>query len=388
VAAVAYVDPGNFAANTSAGALFGYRLAFVVVLASLLAMPVQFLSAKVGIVTGQSLPRLCRDGYRPAVVRGLWLQAEVVAMATDLAEVVGAATGLNLLFGIPLAPAGLIAALAATAVLAIQLKGFRPFERAVGFLLLTVLAGFGYDLLRIGPQARLTAAALVPSLPGHGAVLVAVSIVGATIMPHVVYLHSALTAGRIRCRSDRDRALVLRYERWDVIIALGLAGLVNLAMLIVAAMVFGAGGRDAGPASIAGLHAGLAQLVGGGAALAFAVALLASGISSSGVGTLAGQVVMDGFLRRPGSVLVRRAITVIPASAVLAAGVSPTRVLLFSQVVLSFGIPFALVPLALITRSRRIMGSFAAGPGTTAALWLITAAVIVLNVILLWQQFA
>jgi manganese transport protein len=254
------------------------------------------LSAKVGIVTGQSLPRLCRDWYRPAVVRGLWLQAELVAVATDLAEVVGAATGLNLLFGIPLAAAGLIAALAATAVLAIQLKGFRPFERAIGFLLLTVLAGFGYDLLRIGPDARLTAAALVPSLPGHGAVLVAVSIVGATIMPHVVYLHSALTAGRIRCRSDRDRALVLRYERWDVIIALGLAGLVNLAMLIVAAM-------------------------------AFAVALLASGISSSGVGTLAGQVVIDGFLRRPGSVLVRRAITVIPAIAVLAAGVSPTRVL-------------------------------------------------------------
>jgi manganese transport protein len=348
---------------------------------------VQFLSAKVGIVTGQSLPRICRDWYRPAVVRGLWLQAELVAMATDLAEIVGAAIGLNLLFGIPLAAAGLIAALAATAVLAIQLKGFRPFERAIGFLLLTVLAGFGYDLLRIGPEARLTAAALAPSLPGHGAVLVAVSIVGATIMPHVVYLHSALTAGRIRCRSDRDRALVLRYERWDVIIALGLAGLVNLAMLVVAAMVFGAGGRNTGPASIAGLHAGLAQLVGGGAALAFAVALLASGISSAGVGTLAGQVVMDGFLRRPGSVLVRRAITVIPAIAVLAAGVSPTRVLVFSQVVLSFGIPFALVPLALITRSRRIMGSFAAGPGTTAALWLITAAVIVLNVILLWQQF-
>ncbi len=385
VAAVAYVDPGNFAANTSAGALFGYRLAWVVVLASLLAMPVQFLAAKVGIVTGQSLPRICREWYRPAVVRGLWLQAELVAIATDLAEVVGAAVGLNLLFGIPLAAAGLLAALAAFAVLAIQLKGCRPFERAIGFLLLIVLAGFGYDLLRIGPDARQAAAGLVPSLPGHGAVLMAVSIVGATIMPHVVYLHSALTAERTRCRSDRDRARLLRYERWDVIIALGLAGLVNLAMLIVAAVVFRGGGS--GPASITRLHAGLADLVGGGAALAFAVALLASGISSSGVGTLAGQVIMDGFIARRGSVLVRRVITVVPALAVLAAGVSPTRVLVFSQVILSFGIPFALIPLALITRSRRIMGSFAAGPWTTAALWLITAAVSVLNVVLLWQQF-
>jgi manganese transport protein len=386
VAAVAYVDPGNFAANTSAGALFGCRLAWVVLLASLLAMPVQYLSAKIGIVTGQPLPQICRDHYGATVVRGLWLQAELVAMATDLAEIVGAAIGINLLFGIPLPAAGLAAAAASFAVLAVQVRGCRPFERAIGFLLLVVLAGFGYDLLRIGPDARVAAAGLIPALPGHGAVLMAVSIVGATIMPHVVYLHSALTAQRIRCRSDADRARVLRYERWDVITALGLAGLVNLAMLVVAARLFREAPHHA--ATIAGAHAGLADLIGGGAALAFAVALLASGVSSSSVGTLAGQAVMAGFLGRPGPVFLRRAITVAPALVVLAAGVSPTQILLISQVVLSFGIPFALVPLALISRSPKIMGPFAAGPRTAGALWLITAAVTGLNLVLLWQQLA
>jgi manganese transport protein len=272
-------------------------------------------------------------------------------------------------------------------VLAVQMRGGRPFERAVGFLLLVVLAGFGYDLLRIGPDARLAAAGLVPALPGHGAVLMAVSIVGATIMPHVVYLHSSLTAQRIRCRTHQDRVRVLRYERWDVISALGLAGLVNLAMLLVAAKLFLPGSHHGFPASIAGVHAGLADVAGGGAALAFAVALLASGVSSSSVGTLSGQVVMAGFLGRSGPVFLRRAITVAPALAVLATGMSPTRILLFSQVILSFGIPFALVPLALVTRSKKIMGSFAAGPWTTSVLWLITAAVTGLNVVLLAQQF-
>ncbi len=387
VAAVAYVDPGNFAANIGAGALFGYRLAWVVLLASLLAMPVQFFSAKVGIVTGQSLPQICRDRCGSTVLRGLWLQAELIAMATDVAEVVGAAIGLNLLFGIPMLRAGLIAALIAFLFLAVQLRGHRPFERAIGFLLLIVFAGFLYDLLRIGPEARLAAAGLIPVLPGNGAVLAAVSITGATIMPHVVYLHSALTATRIRCHSDSDRALALRYERWDVIAALGLAGLVNLAMLLVAAKVFRAGGHQLGAASITQAHSGLADLAGGGAALAFAAALLASGLSSASVGTFAGQVVMEGFLRRRGSVFIRRGITLVPALAVLAAGASPTHILVLSQVILSFGIPFALIPLILIARNKHIMGTFAIGRQATAAMWIITATISLLNVILLWQQF-
>ena len=244
-------------------------------------------------------------------------------MATDLAEVVGAAIGLNLLFGIPLLGAGLVAAVCAYGVLSLQLRGHRPFERATVFLLLVVFTGFGYDLLRVGPDARLAVAGLVPALPGHGAVLLAVSIVGATIMPHVVYLHSALTATRIRCHSDSERAGVLRYERWDVISALGLAGLVNLAMLLIAAKVFHAGGHPGDAVSITQAHAGLADLVGGGAALAFAVALLASGLSSASVGTFAGQAIMEGFLGR-------RGITLVPALAVLASGVSPTRILVLS----------------------------------------------------------
>jgi manganese transport protein len=268
VAAVAYVDPGNFAVNIGAGGLFGYRLAWVVVLASLLAMPVQFLAAKIGIVTGQSLPQLCRDRCGPAL-----------------------------------------------GVLSLQLRGHRPFERATIFLLLVVFTGFGYDLLRVGPDARLAVAGLVPALPGQGAVLLAVSIVGATIMPHVVYLHSALTATRIRCHSDSERAVVLRYERWDVICALGLAGLVNLAMLLIAAKAFHVAGHAGDAVSITQAHASLADLVGGGAALAFAVALLASGLSSASVGTFAGQAIMEGFLGRRGSVFTRRGITLVPALA-------------------------------------------------------------------------
>jgi manganese transport protein len=385
VAAVAYVDPGNFAVNIGAGAAFGYRLAWVVLLASLLAMPVQFLAAKIGIVTGQSLPQICRARCGSAVRWGLWLQAELIAMATDLAEVVGAAIGLNLLFGIPLLAAGLVAAVISFGVLSLQLRGHRPFEIATVFLLLVVFAGFLYDLLRVGPDVRLAVAGLVPALPGQGAVLLAVSIVGATIMPHVVYLHSALTATRIRCRTDAERAQVLRYERWDVISALGLAGLVNLAMLLVAAKVFHVGGQLPGAVSIARAHAGLADLVGGGAALAFAVALLASGLSAASVGTFAGQAIMEGFLGRRGSVFIRRGITVVPALAVLACGLSPTRILVLSQVILSFGIPFALVPLVLITRSRHIMGAFAIGRWTASAMWLITATITGLNVVLLWQ---
>jgi manganese transport protein len=386
IAAIAYVDPGNFSTNISAGAEFGYALVWVVVLANLMAMPVQFLSAKIGVVTGKTLPEACRDRY-PAPVRwGLWLQAEIVAMATDLAEFVGAALGLYLLFGIPLFPAALITAVVAFVVLGLQARGYRAFERAIAAMLGLIIGGFAYELLHIQPDAAQAFAGLAPTLPGSGSAYLAVGIIGATVMPHVVYLHSALTSRRVASSTDSDRRTVLRFERWDVIIALGLAGVINLSMLVVAAKLF----HSTGNTTVGGIedaHAGLANLAGGGAALVFAVALLASGISSSGVGTFAGQVVMAGFLNFRIPLVLRRFITMLPALVVIGLGMNPTDVLNFSQVMLSFGIPFALVPLLRITRDRSVMGNFANPPWLTRVMTLITTVIVGLNVYLLYDQF-
>jgi manganese transport protein len=390
VAAVAYVDPGNFATNFSAGAQFGYSLAWVIVLANLMAMLVQYLSAKVGVATGLDLPELCRRELPVAVTRGLWVQAELIAMATDVAEFVGAAIGLNLLFRVPLIVAGLITAVVAFAILGLQYRGYRRFEVAIAALLGLVLLGFAYDLAVVHASGSGIAAGLVPRLGGSGLLLLAVGIIGATVMPHVVYLHSALTKGRVTCHNDAERRELLRFQRLDVAVALGAAGLVNLAMLFVAAALF----RQAGPAARAGdgsleiAHAELGRLVGGGAALAFAVALLASGLSSSSVGTYAGQVVMQGFIGRRVPLFVRRAVTMAPALIVLAAGLPPTVSLVISQVVLSFGIPFALVPLVALTRRADIMGGLANHKLTTAAAAACAGVIIALNLYLLWVTLA
>jgi manganese transport protein len=349
VAAVAYVDPGNFATNFSAGAVTGYALAWVIVAANLIAMLVQYLSAKVGVATGKDLPELCRGNLPRPVSLGLWVQAELIAMATDLAEFVGAAVGLNLLFGMPLLPAGLVTAVIAFGILALEQRGYRRFELAIAALLGIVLFGFIYDLAAVGAQPAGIAAGLVPSLAGPGSLLLVTGIVGATVMPHVVYLHSALTKTRVTWSDDAKRRQLLRFQKIDVLIALGSAGVINLAMLFVAAALFhraGAPGAD----SIQAAHAGIGRLVGGGAALAFAVALLASGLSSSSVGTYAGQVVMQGFIGRRIPLLIRRGLTMLPALVVLGLGLPVTRSLVISQVVLSFGLPFALVPLVLMTR--------------------------------------
>jgi manganese transport protein len=391
VAAVAYVDPGNFATNIAAGARHGYALAWVVVTANAMAMLVQYLSAKAGIATGMDLPELCRTYFRRPVSRGLWVQAEIIAMATDLAEFVGAAIGLKLLFGVPLFPAGLITAVVAFGVLALEQRGHRRFELAITALLMLVLLGFAYDLLAVGAQPGELAAGLVPSFGGgaDGGILLAAGIIGATVMPHVVYLHSALTKARVACRDDGERRELLRFTRADVLIGLGLAGVINLTMLVVAASLFGRPGRSAFDTvdSIEGAHAGLGQLVGGGAALAFAVALLASGLSSSSVGTYAGQVVMQGFIQRRIPLLLRRGLTMLPALVVLSLGLPATESLIVSQVVLSFGVPFALVPLALLTRRRDVMGAFVNKPVTTFALATVATLIIALNVVLLWETF-
>jgi manganese transport protein len=382
VACIAYIDPGNFATNISAGSTFGYLLVWVLVSANLMAMLIQNLSAKIGIATGKNLPELCREHFRRPVVRGLWLQAEVVAMATDLAEFVGAALALNLLFGVPLFAAGLITAVASFAVLSLQQRGYRRFEVAVSFFLLIILLGFLYNALKIGFDPGAAAAGLRPSFDGSKSVLLAVAILGATVMPHVIYLHSALTQGRIKPTNDDERRQLLRFQRVDVTVAMGLAGIVNLLMLVVAASLF-FGSSLTGTSTIEGAYSGFDQLVGGDAALAFALALLASGFASSSVGTYAGQVVMQGFIARTIPLALRRSITMAPALIVLAIGVNPTDALVISQVVLSFGIPFALVPLVLLTRRADVMGVLVNKRITTLAASLVAALIISLNIFLL-----
>ncbi len=387
VASVAYVDPGNFATNIQGGARYGYLLLWVVLAANLMAMVIQYLSAKLGIVTDRNLPELCRDHYARPVAWGLWIQAEVMAMATDVAEFLGAALGLNLLFHVPLFPAGLITGVIAFGLLELQRQGFRRYELAIAGLLGLILLGFLYETLKIGPSASGVAHGLVPHLAGSGSVYLAVGIIGATVMPHVIYLHSALMQGRIQVRNDAERARVLRFARTDVLIALSLAGVVNMAMLAVAAKLFHGAPAGLHVDTIVGAHAGFSHLVGGTAALAFAVALFASGASSSSVGTYAGQVVMAGFLNLRISLFARRALTMAPALVVLAFGADPTRALVASQVVLSFGIPFALVPLLLLTRRRDVMGVHVNRRATTAIAVAVAALISALNVFLLAQTF-
>jgi manganese transport protein len=386
VAAVAYVDPGNFATNIQGGAKYGYQLMWVVLVANLIAMLVQYLSAKLGIVSGRSLPEVCREYFPRWSTWGLWIQAEIMAMATDVAEFLGAAIGLNLLFGVPLLAAGLITGVIAFAILELQRRGHRGFELAIAGLLGIVFLGFLYETLKIGPSAPDALRGLIPHLGGGNAAYLAVGIVGATVMPHVIYLHSALTKSRVEMRNDAERRRVLRYQRVDVVVALSLAGLINLAMLAVAAKLLHVPGLT-GVDTIQGAHAQFGHLVGGGAALAFAVALFASGSSSSSVGTFAGQVVMAGFIGVQIPVLLRRAVTMLPALIILALGVSTTGALVLSQVVLSFGIPFALIPLVLLTNRREVMGNFANGRLLKLAAFAVAAAITAMNVFLIAEQF-
>jgi manganese transport protein len=385
VAAVAYVDPGNFATNISGGAKYGFLLVWVIVMANLMAMLVQYLSAKIGIATGRNLAELCREHFPTPVSWGLWAQAEIVAIATDLAEFVGAAIALHLLFGVPPLAAGLITAVVAFGILGLQQRGHRHFELAIAALLGIILLGFLYDLTHVSVQPGAIAGGLIPGFAGVDSVMLAVGIIGATVMPHVVYLHSALTQGRIRAESVEERRELLRGGRTDVIVALSVAGVINLSMLVIAASLFHSRGMEI--ESIEAAHAGLGSLIGGGAALAFAVALLASGLSSSSVGTYSGQVVMQGFLRRRIPLLLRRLVTMLPALVVLAIGVDTTQALVLSQVVLSFGIPFALVPTILLTRRADVMGALVNKPVTTGVATVVATLIVGLNAFLLYQTF-
>ncbi len=386
IAAVAYVDPGNFATNISGGAQFGYLLLWVILTSNLMAMLIQSMSAKLGIATGKNLPEVCRERFPRLVTLGLWVQAEVIAMATDLAEFIGAALALNLLFGIPLFPAGLLTAVGAFGILELQRRGFRPLEAVISALVGVIVVAFAFQMFYAQPEAdRILAGLFTPGFAGTESVLLAAGILGATVMPHVIYLHSALTQRRVVGRTDEERKKIFRFELIDVVIAMAIAGTINASMLIMAAALFHANGLNVGDIDFA--FEQLKVLEGSTPAILFGVALLASGLSSSSVGTMAGQVVMQGFINRRIPLFLRRLITMLPALVILAIGLNPSRSLVISQVVLSFGIPFALIPLLIHCRNRNVMGALVNHRLTTAVATVVVTLIVCLNVFLLYRTF-
>jgi manganese transport protein len=386
IAAVAYVDPGNFATNISGGAQFGYLLLWVILTSNLMAMLIQSMSAKLGIATGKNLPEVCRERFPKAVTLGLWVQAEVIAMATDLAEFIGAALALNLLFGVPLFPAGLMTAVGAFAILELQRRGFRPLEAAISALVGVIVVAFAFQMFYAQPEAeRILAGLFTPQFAGTESVLLAAGILGATVMPHVIYLHSALTQRRVVGRTEEEKKKIFRFELVDVVIAMAIAGTINASMLIMAAALFHANGLNVGDIDFA--FEQLKVLEGNTPAILFGVALLASGFSSSSVGTMAGQVVMQGFINRRIPLFLRRLITMLPALVVLAIGLNPSRSLVISQVVLSFGIPFALIPLLIHCRNRSVMGALVNRRLTTGIATVVVGLIVSLNVFLLYRTF-
>ncbi len=386
IACVAYIDPGNFATNIQGGAAFGYQLLWVILLSNLMAVLLQTLSAKLGIATGMNLPEVCAKHLPRRVNLGLWMVAEVAAIATDLAEFLGAALGFNLLLGIPLVWAGLLTGVVTFLILGMGHYGFRPLEAMIISLVAVIAGSYVIEVVLARPElGQVAYHAVVPQLHGDS-VLLAVGILGATVMPHVIYLHSALTQRRVVPGNDQEARRVFRFEQIDIVIAMGLAGLVNGAMLMMAAAVFFGNGFT-GVATLEDAWRTLTPLLGPAAGVIFALALLASGLSSSTVGTMAGQVIMQGFTGWRIPNWLRRLITMLPALVVLGIGLDPTSTLVISQVVLSFALPFAILPLLFFTRRRDIMGALVNHRLTTALGALVAAVIIVLNILLLVQTF-
>jgi manganese transport protein len=383
IAAVAYVDPGNFATNMAAGASFGYLLLWVVLAANLMAMLVQSMSAKLGIATRKNLPEVCRERFSRRTSIALWIQAEIIAMATDIAEFVGAAIGLNLLFGIALFPAAVLTGGAAMVILGLQSRGFRRLEAVIAGLIGVIVGAFAFQVLLADPSPSGIAEGFVPGFSGTESVLLAVGIIGATVMPHVIYLHSALTQHRVVGVTEAEKRRIFHFELVDVVIAMTIAGVINMSMLIIAASTFYEQGLvDVGD-DLTQVYAALGTYLDPNADVLFGVALLASGLSSSSIGTMAGQVVMQGFIGRQIPLFLRRLVTMLPALVVVAVGVDPSRALVLSQVVLSFGIPFALIPLILFCRNRELMGSLVNRRSTTIAGVLVATVIIALNIFLI-----
>jgi manganese transport protein len=387
IASVAYMDPGNFATNISAGAKYGYMLLWVIVASNLMAMLIQSLSAKLGIATGLNLAEQCRAHFPRPVVWVMWVLMELVAIATDLAEFLGAALGFNLLFGMPLWVAGILAGIVTFLVLGLERYGFRPLEAVITALIGVIGLCYLIEIVLVKPVwGEVIYHAVVPQFAGPDSVVLAVGILGATVMPHVIFLHSSLMQGRVVVKDPAQQRRLFRFEVVDVVLAMGLAGLINAAMLITAAATFHqVGMQDVG--TIEEAHRTLEPLLGSASSAVFAVALLASGLSSSSVGTMAGQVIMQGFLQHKIPVVVRRLATMVPALLVIFLGFDPTRTLVLSQVVLSFGLPFAVIPLILFTKRRDLMGALVNKRITTAMVTVVAAVIILLNFYLLYQIF-
>ncbi len=387
IASVAYMDPGNFATNIQGGAQFGYTLLWVIIASNLMAMLIQTLSAKLGIATGQNLAQHCRNQFPKPVVIGMWVLMEIVAMATDLAEFLGAAVGFNLLLGIPLWFAGLLTAVATFLILGLERYGVRPLEAVITSLVGVISVSYLVETFIDRPDfGAVLYHSVVPQFSGPQSIVLAAGILGATVMPHAIFLHSALTQGRIKVKDPQQMRRLYRFEILDVLIAMGMASLINAAMLIMSASAFFNKGLNT-VATLQEAHKTLEPLLGPASSLFFAISLLASGLSSSSVGTMAGQVIMQGFLHREIPVWIRRLVTMVPSLVVIMIGLDPTQTLVISQVLLSFGLPFAVIPLVLFTRRADLMGGLVNHRLTNLIVWVITAIIISLNIFLIYQTF-
>ncbi len=386
IASIAYMDPGNFATNIQAGAKYGYGLLWVVLLANVIAMLFQGLSAKLGIVTGRNLAELCRDQFPRPVVLAMWVVSEIAAMATDLAEFLGGAIGLALLFHLPLLAGMVVTAIVTYGLLMCETYGFRPLELIIGSMVGVICVSYLIEMF-IAPVDWAAAAyhTVTPQLAGAEALLLAVGIIGATVMPHAIYLHSGLTQSRVPVRDDNDRRMVLRFSNREVVIALAVAGLVNMAMVMMASGAFHAGHPEV--AEIETAYHTLTPLLGAGAAGVFLVSLIASGVSSSTVGTMAGQMIMQGFIGFRIPIWVSRLVTMVPAFVVVGVGANATNALVISQVVLSIALPLPMISLLMFTRRADIMGQFANGRLTQLAAIGATTIVLLLNIFLILQTF-
>lgn len=384
IAAVAYIDPGNFATNITAGSEYGYLLLWVIVVSNLMAVLIQSLSAKLGIATGRNLPEVARDNFSKKTSIMLWIQAEIVIIATDLAEFIGAALGLYLVFKIPMLPAALITAVAAFGILELQRRGVRTFEAIVSGMVMMVVMAFAFQTFLADPKPTEVLSGLFPSFDGVGSILLATGILGATVMPHAIYLHSSLTQSRVIGRSEAEKKKIFKFEFFDIIIAMVIAGAINISMLVIAAALFHKRGMDVSDLDVA--YHELGSLIGPTAAVSFGLGLLIAGLASSAVGTMSGDVVMQGFINRRIPLYLRRAITMAPPILIIALGLNATVALVWSQVILSFGIAFALIPLIIFTSNPKIMGGLVNRKWVTYTSWVIAAITVALNLFLIYSS--